>query len=152
MVKRVVSFSSAVVFLASALCVLAVTVPRAFGVVPYAIVSGSMAPGIPVGAMAFVDSNDKSPVPGDVVTFRAGNNVVTHRVVEAGPDGYVTKGDANESRDPGVLQAGSVLGTYVFHVPLLGFAFSSMLVKIAWAGVLILAAILPRAVGRKGDS
>lgn len=125
------------------------TMPRLFGIMPYGIVSGSMEPEIPVGSLAFIDSRDRLPDIRDIVAFKAGNQTVTHRVIAITPEGYVTKGDANEAEDPAVLEKGRVLGICKAHVPVLGFVFLSMPVKIAWAMLLVLAAVLPAAVSRK---
>lgn len=148
--KRIVSIFSTAVIVVSVLLAATATVPRLFGLVPYGIVSGSMEPTIPVGSLAFVDVGDRSPDVRDVVAFRAGNGqVVTHRVVDVSLDGYVTKGDANETRDPNVLQGSQVLGVYRTHVPVLGFLFLSLPVKAAWVVLLVLAAILPPVMERK---
>lgn len=147
--KRIVSIFSTAVIVVSVLLAATATVPRLFGLVPYGIVSGSMEPTIPVGSLAFVDVGDRSPKVRDVVAFRAGGQVVTHRVVDVSLDGYVTKGDANETRDPNVLQGSQVLGVYRTHVPVLGFLFLSVPVKAAWVVLLVLAAILPPVMERK---
>ena len=41
--------------------------------------------------------------PGDVITYRRGNMVVTHRIVEKSEEGYCTKGDANAEEDAGIV-------------------------------------------------
>lgn len=147
--KRIVSIFSTAVIVVSVLLAATATVPRLFGLMPYGIVSGSMEPTIPVGSLAFVDIGDRSPEVRDVVAFRAGDQVVTHRVIDVSLDGYVTKGDANETRDPNVLQGSQVLGVYRTHVPVLGFLFLSLPVKAAWVVLLVLAAILPPVMERK---
>lgn len=147
--KRIVSIFSTAVIAVSVLLAATATVPRLFGLVPYGIVSGSMEPTIPVGSLAFVDIGDRSPEVRDVVAFRAGDQVVTHRVIDVSLDGYVTKGDANETRDPNVLQGSQVLGVYRTHVPVLGFLFLSLPVKATWVVLLVLAAILPPVTERK---
>ena len=150
MCKRIVSVLSAAVIAVSILLMSAAMIPRLFGVMPYGIVSGSMEPVIPVGSLAFIDGRDRSPDIGTIVAFRTDNGqVVTHRVVGTESGGYVTKGDANEAKDPNVLRRDNVLGVYRTHVPLLGFVFLSMPVKIAWAVLLVLAAVLPPVMERK---
>src|SRR5581483_3005477 len=72
------------------------------------VLSGSMAPAMPVGSVAVLVPESPAAVrPGDVITFQAptpDHPVVTHRVVEiveAGRHPVVrTKGDANRSPDP----------------------------------------------------
>ena len=72
------------------------------------VLSGSMAPAMPVGSVAVLVPESPAAVRvGDVLTFQAptpGHPVVTHRVVEiveAGRHPVIrTKGDANSSPDP----------------------------------------------------
>lgn len=72
------------------------------------VLSGSMAPGMPVGSLAVLVPVDPGAVKvGDVITFQAplaDHRIVTHRVVaitEAGPHPVIrTKGDANAAEDP----------------------------------------------------
>jgi signal peptidase len=72
------------------------------------VLSGSMGPGMPVGAVAvLVPVNPAAVKVGDVITFQApiaDHPVVTHRVVEILEGGahpvFRTKGDANLSADP----------------------------------------------------
>jgi len=71
------------------------------------VLSGSMAPGMPVGSVAVLVPVDPADVGvGDVITYQSpiDRQVVTHRVVEvveSGPNPVLrTKGDANASADP----------------------------------------------------
>jgi signal peptidase I len=72
------------------------------------VLSGSMAPGMPVGSVAVLAPEDPAAVRvGDVITFQAptpDHPVVTHRVVEVLEGGHHpvvrTKGDANRAPDP----------------------------------------------------
>lgn len=98
----------------------------------FSVLSGSMAPTMPVGSLV-VDG----PVPGgavragDVVTFerpaRPGD-LVTHRVVRivdspAGP-AYVTRGDANGVPDPWTVPARGTALRVVFAIPALGYGLA----------------------------
>jgi signal peptidase I len=72
------------------------------------VLSGSMAPGMPVGSVAVLVPEDPAAVRvGDVITFQApmpDDRTVTHRVVEIVEGGHHpvlrTKGDANPVADP----------------------------------------------------
>ena len=76
------------------------------------MLSGSMSPGIPVGAVLVAVPKPISEIhPGEVVTFEApvpDRHVVTHRVTEAKVANGVlllrTKGDANAKPDPWLAQ------------------------------------------------
>ena len=89
---------------------------------PYVIVSGSMEPELPVGSLCLIDCQQKEPEEGDIISYKAGDSVITHRVIEVTDEGYVTKGDANDSNDPGVVKQKQVFGTYVFSIPKAGYA------------------------------
>ena len=58
--------------------------PRAFGYMPFAVLSGSMEPELPVGSMVFVHQVDPTNIAvGDNATFyRSDGAVVTHQVYE----------------------------------------------------------------------
>ncbi len=100
------------------------------GVRPAVVVSGSMAPGIPVGSLTVARTLPADRVEvGDVVTVprTTGQGLVTHRVIETapGPDAGSTtlrlQGDANAEPDAlpyVVTEAGQVLGT----IPSVGYA------------------------------
>ena len=58
------------------------SVPRFLGYEVYNVVSGSMAPQIPMGSVVYVSPADPERVAaGDVIAFRSEGSVVTHRVV-----------------------------------------------------------------------
>jgi signal peptidase len=58
---------------------------------------------------------------GDVITFRAQDGLVTHRVHELTRQGIKTKGDANRTEDPWTLPARNVVGHVVAGVPRGGY-------------------------------
>lgn len=93
-----------------------------FDMNPYVIVSGSMEPELPVGSLCMIDCQQKEPDEGDIISYKAGDSVITHRVVEVTDEGYVTKGDANDSKDPGVVKQKQVFGICVFSIPKAGYA------------------------------
>lgn len=84
------------------------------------ITSGSMTPGIPVGAtLGIHEPADRTALqPGQIITFKATGNgtVISHRIVrrletaELGGVYYQTKGDANRTADPDLASASSIIG------------------------------------------
>ncbi|MBD5552280.1 MAG: signal peptidase I [Lachnospiraceae bacterium] len=131
------------------------TLPRIFGIQPYAIVSGSMEPEIPVGSIVYVGKvQPEELISGEIITFYTGTGsegAVTHRVVENrnGEKELVTKGDANMAPDPMPVSYERVVGRVKLHIPGLGRLFpliSGTAGKIRLLAVL-LAAILIRTVG-----
>lgn len=94
------------------------------------VLSGSMRPGIPIGAVVVVtpEQPDQLRV-GQIITYRIpidDHHVVSHRVVKILEGGarpvFQTKGDANDSPDPWIAQVngGETLWRVRFVVPGLG--------------------------------
>jgi signal peptidase len=121
-------------------------ISQALGVKPLVVLSGSMEPNYNVGGIVFVNTHaDAADLEvGDVVTFQiSGENVVTHRIVSLDETAqtFVTKGDANDSEDPPVPY-GNLVGTAVFHIPLLGYVLINLGTTKALAVGLIVAAVV----------
>ncbi|MBQ7864097.1 MAG: signal peptidase I [Lachnospiraceae bacterium] len=92
----------------SLLCTFLVSgVPTIFGIRPMIVVSGSMEPVLPVGSLVVTKAvtADKVEV-GDVVGYWTGNRfiginpIILHRVIAITEEGYLLKGDNNETADP----------------------------------------------------
>lgn len=81
----------------------------------YEILSGSMEPNLKVGNVVLVNTLDKDTEIDDVIAFKMGDVPVIHRVIGFEEDGIVTKGDANVSRDPGVLHKENVIGKVLLN-------------------------------------
>jgi len=88
----------------------------------YAVQSGSMSPTFPTGSLV-VDGPPAADggAHGEVITFKIGDGLVTHRVVESSPTGLTTKGDANATDDPWTISQENVVGQVVAAVPRLGY-------------------------------
>lgn len=90
----------------------------------FTVQSGSMAPKIGMGSLIFVKTFPDYKI-GDIVTFKAGKNTVTHRIVEKKESGgeitYLTKGDANEEADAEETPAKNVVGKTFFTLPYVGY-------------------------------
>ncbi len=102
---------------------LPLSLPRFLGCEVYHVVSGSMAPAIPVGSVIYVKAvPPEDVVPDDVIAFRSEGSVVAHRVVEnLFVEGmYVTKGDANGKEDFTRVSYHDLVGVVFFHVPVVG--------------------------------
>lgn len=88
----------------------------------YVVMSGSMEPSLPVGSIVIVDTGDKKPECGDIITFRRGGTVVTHRVAGKSEGRYLTKGDANGEPDSVLTEPDRVIGTVCGWIPFPGGA------------------------------
>jgi signal peptidase I len=112
-----------------------VVVPKLTGSKPLAVLTGSMRPTYPPGAVVVVRPVDADELHvGDTLTYqiRSGEaEVITHRIVRIsfGTDGrrrFVTRGDANGADDPDPVQEGQVRGTVWYSVPLVGYASTAL--------------------------
>ena len=93
---------------------------------PYVIVSGSMEPELPVGSVCLVDCQQKEPEVGDIISYKAKDTIITHRVIKKTDGGYITKGDSNSVADPGIVKSTQIFGTCVASVPKVGYAVMFM--------------------------
>lgn len=98
-----------------------VVLPGLIGIKPFIVLSGSMEPVVHTGAIAYVNTHATAYEPGDIVTFRMGDGVVTHRVIRMEDGQYVTKGDANETEDMTLVSGEQMVGSYLFQVPYAGY-------------------------------
>ena len=113
-----------VVTLALIAAIAAVTIPRLFGVQYRAVLTGSMAPELPVGSLvAIVPTKAEDIRIGDNITFvTIGDKVVTHKVVEINGNEFTTQGVANEMVDaPNEYE--NILGVVRLCLPKVGYAF-----------------------------
>lgn len=116
----------------------------------FIVESGSMEPVIKTGSLAIVDTNDKVPVKGKIMTFELSDGItVTHRIVKSNRSSYVTKGDANNMEDLNEITEDQIIGTCVFSIPGLGYLAAVLLrpvsigpIRITLLAVWMLGAIL----------
>ena len=116
-----------------AVAVVAVTLVglKLLGFRTFTVMSGSMEPNYPVGAMIYVQPvNYQDLKIGDVISYVANDDktVVTHRIVEVKVDEndasvlrFRTKGDANDVADSNLVHYKNVLGTPIITIPLIGY-------------------------------
>lgn len=125
-IKKVWNLVTGLLVLAVVVIAILLAGVRLVGVTPYAVLSGSMEPAFPVGSMIYVKAVDPSSIQvGDPITFYLAEDLVaTHRVIEIDGEGFHTKGDANESPDPGAVSPENLIGKALFCVPKLGFLSS----------------------------
>lgn len=88
------------------------------------IKTGSMEPELPVGTIVILDPYG-TPKIGDIFAYQNGGNVVVHRIVSSGEEGYVFKGDANAYADVSEVTesrlAGKAVLAFRFLAPLMKF-------------------------------
>lgn len=92
-----------------------------FGYKGYIILSGSMESVLTPGDFIIVKAHPYQTIKeNDVVTFKMGNQVITHRVVRLSNTGITTKGDANEDEDNNQITQNEYIGTLKAAIPYLG--------------------------------
>ena len=88
--------------------------PTVFGFASASVVSGSMEDTLQVGDFIVTCAQEQYAV-GDIILFydRGSGTYITHRILLASPDGYTTKGDANDVPDANRVQHSDVVGKVV---------------------------------------
>ncbi len=133
---------------------LPVAVARLRGHEVYSVVSGSMEPAIPVGSVLFVKPAQPETVEeGDVIAFRSGGSVISHRVVRnrVVEGEFVTKGDANQEEDMNPVKDADLVGVVTRHYPVAGhllFLYTSSVGKVYMVCLAACGAMLNILAGR----
>jgi len=97
--------------------------PTVFGFSAAVVISGSMQDAINIDDM-ILTHKEKDYSVGDVITFRSGENLVTHRIVDRTDAGFITKGDANNAADLDPVAPEDVVGRVVLVIPRVGTAIA----------------------------
>lgn len=137
-----------VILLAVLAVCLPLSVPKLLGYQVYDVISGSMAPAIPVGSIVVVQPAAPEELqPGEIVAYQSGDSVVVHRLAEnhVVEGELVTKGDANAEADPLKVSYADVVGTVCLHLPFIGIyagALNTLSGKLYALGFVAAAAML----------
>lgn len=83
------------------------------------VLSGSMSGTIEVNDLVIIHRQE-TYTPGDIITYRSGSSLITHRIVELTPGGFITKGDANNTRDTHPVAPAQIVGRVVAVIPRMG--------------------------------
>ena len=119
------ALGTAILIIIVVLCI-PVTVPRAFGIHMYSVITGSMEPEIPTGSLVYVKNVEPESVKeDDVIAFYAakdGGSIITHRVVSNSTvmGEFITKGDANKTKDMNPVKYNDYIGKMILSVPKAG--------------------------------
>lgn len=106
---------------------LLIAAPLVMGFRPVVVLSGSMEPAYRVGSVIYYKETPFDEIQvGDPITFFGADSgvMVTHRVVEKHEESmsFETEGDANGSRDPGMVPYDHVAGkATAFCIPYAGY-------------------------------
>jgi len=100
-------------------------VPSFMGYKPFIVLTGSMEPVFYSGDLVMVKEVEADSLQvGDVIAFREGTAVITHRIVQVegeGPDlRFITKGDNNNVNDRRPVTVEQLEGVYLYRISKLG--------------------------------
>lgn len=111
-----------------------------FGYSTAIVISGSMSPAIEVDDMVIIHREDAYSR-GDIITYKDGKSLVTHRIHEITQDGYITKGDANNTTD-GTISPDSVVGRVVTVIPKVGKLISFLRTPLGMCSIVLIGVLL----------
>jgi len=99
--------------------------PSFFGIKMYVIISGSMKPELQIGDVVIVKETEIADLQkGDIISFRKGQNVVTHRITEVTTDEnetkFKTKGDNNNIEDIEIITKKNIEGKVISKISSIG--------------------------------
>lgn len=86
-----------------------------FGFSAFQIATGSMEPALKVKDVIIVKKADEFNV-NDIITYKDGKDMITHRIISIDDGVITTKGDANNSLDT-KIDIDSIIGKCVFTIP-----------------------------------
>ncbi len=121
--------------------------PSFLGLKSFVIVSESMEPTIMTEDAIFITNTSKEDLEvGDIISFRTGNYINTHRIVRIeeknGEEVYITKGDNNSNEDRGYVEFKNIEGKYLFRIPGFGRIIEILKSKITLVLLLIFLVII----------
>lgn len=101
-------------------------IPEIFGFSTMSVLTGSMRPYLEPGDMIVDKSIEPEKIEvGDVVTYKTGGVIVTHRVMEVTDEGgkllFGTRGDANNTDDGKPVSQEQLIGKVILRIPYGGY-------------------------------
>ena len=98
--------------------------PSFWGIKTYVIISGSMEPSLNIGDIVVAKETKNELNKGDIICFRQGQSIITHRIIEIISENetteYKTKGDNNNAEDSGTITDRLIEGKVIAKLPLIG--------------------------------
>ncbi len=89
-----------------------------FGYTFFEVATGSMSPTIEVGDVVIVTLK-KEVNENDIIVYKEGNDIITHRLIKKTEDTLITKGDANNSEDKSIT-SNQIIGEVIHIMPKIG--------------------------------
>ena len=118
-----------------------------FGYSTFEVQTGSMRPTININDLIIVKKED-SPKIKDIITYKKGKEFITHRVVEAYKETYVTRGDANNTKDE-AIKKDQIVGKVIKVIPNFGAFRKTLLNPIVLITLIVSIYIISRMFSNK---
>ena len=102
---------------------LLIFIPSLWGKKPLVVISGSMEPTLKVGGILYyekIDLNDFDE--GDILVYQTKEHIISHRIVDITENGFITKGDVNNTVDNYLITNNQILGRGTnWSIPFIGY-------------------------------
>lgn len=102
---------------------LLIFVPSVFGHKPLVIISGSMEPVLKIGGILYYEKiNINKFDEGDILVYTTKDHIISHRIINITDNGFVTKGDTNNTVDNYLITNNQILGRGTnWSIPFIGY-------------------------------
>ncbi|MDY3960015.1 signal peptidase I [Romboutsia timonensis] len=145
-ISRMLSILVTILFIVLALNLLTTKSDKLFEIIgyrSYTVLSGSMEPKFYPGDIVITKHKNKTDIQvDDIVTYRDNDGVIiTHRIIEETPEGYITKGDNNNVEDADILTKEKIIGEVKLSIPKIGYVMDFLSKPMVIAAEMILLAV-----------
>ena len=122
MLVRVKDFIFRIIYILLIIYLL-IFVPSVFGHKPLVIISGSMEPVLKIGGILYYEKiNINKFDEGDILVYTTKDHIISHRIINITDNGFVTKGDTNNTVDGELVNPKQVLGKGTdWSIPFIGY-------------------------------
>ena len=102
---------------------LLIFIPSIWGYKPLVVISGSMEPTLTVGGILYYhEKNIEDFNSNDILVYELNDHIISHRVHDITENGFITKGDANNSYDSLLVNEKQILGEGTnWSIPYIGY-------------------------------
>lgn len=118
-----------------------------FGLSMFEVQTGSMLPEINPGDWIIVKNTNKLKL-NDIITYKMGEEYITHRIIESYNGIYVTKGDANNTKDEPIVEE-QIVGKVVKILPYFGIYKKTILNPVVLLSIIATIAVCNFAFKKK---
>ena len=145
-ISKILNIAVPILFTILALNIMTTKSDKLFEIIgyrSYTVLSGSMEPKFYPGDIVITKHKNKTDIKvNDIVTYRNSDGVIiTHRIIEETPEGYITKGDNNNVEDADILTKENIIGEVKVSIPKIGYVMDFLSKPMVIAAEMILLAV-----------